>query len=149
MGSLVIRVPGIPQSKGSRQALPFGGKAGNRHIVLVEAGTKRTRSLKALWYATAAKAAKNAWKGPPIGSSVIVSVAFRFLIPKSRQRGKRALKPGEPHTKYPDLDKLCRAIGDALVAADVLKDDALIFCWHARKIYCVPGNEGAEVLLSW
>lgn len=148
MGSLAFCVPGIPQPKGSRQALPLGGKTGNQRIVLVEAGTRRTRPVKALWYELVEERARAARNAPIVGSAVVASVNFRFPIPKSRRRGKRALKVGEPHVSKPDVDKLCRAIGDALTGS-VIADDALIFCWHARKVYCAPGNEGVEVLLSW
>ena len=45
------------------------------------------------------------------------------------------LKPSAPRAKAtaPDLDKLCRAIGDALTQSGVLRDDALIAEWVARK----------------
>lgn len=41
----------------------------------------------------------------------------------------------------PDLDKLQRAIGDALTNAKVIKDDARIVHWDIRKVWAdnVPG----------
>jgi hypothetical protein len=142
MGRLAFFVPGVPQPKGSRMALPLGGKAGSRHVVLVEAGTRRTRPLKALWYSKVAEHAFMALQRHAghlrIDSAVSATVAFRFPIPKSRLRGKKAISPGDPHLAPCDLDKILRGVGDAL-----------IWEWHARKTYCVQGDEGADVSLTW
>jgi Holliday junction resolvase RusA-like endonuclease len=150
---LAFFVPGVPQSKGSHMALPMGGKSGSRHVVLVEAGTRRTRPIKAAWYSKVAACALEAGhgqgKGLRIDSAVSVKAVFRFPIPKSRLRGKRAITPGDPHLAPCDLDKILRGVGDALTRSGVIADDRLITEWHARKIYCEAGDEGAEVLLTW
>ena len=63
---------------------------------------------------------------------VIVDVVFSLSKPKSVKRDLPSVAP--------DLDKLCRAIGDALsVDCDFLKDDAQIVSWRADKVYGVPG----------
>ena len=47
-------------------------------------------------------------------------------------------------TVPPDLDKLQRAVGDALsINAGLIKDDAQIIEWHARKEY---GDQGGVVI---
>lgn len=53
-------------------------------------------------------------------------------------------KPGSVKRDYPtvppDLDKLMRAVGDALsIDSAYLKDDAQIVEWHAKKAYGSPG----------
>jgi Holliday junction resolvase RusA-like endonuclease len=151
---LAFFVPGVPMPKGSRMALPMGGKASSRHVVLVEAGTRVTRPAKAAWYTKVADYALEAshghGKGLKIDSPVAVGVVFRFPIPKSRLRGKRKLVPGDPHVSAPDCDKLQRSIGDSLTRAGVIRDDALIWKWlDPQKLYCAAGSEGAEVLLTW
>lgn len=63
-------------------------------------------------------------------------------------------RPARP--KYPDapighgkgdLDKLVRAVGDALTGARVFTDDALITRIVAEKVYSPTGSEGARVEL--
>ena len=67
-----------------------------------------------------------------IDEPVVVDVLFVLPKPKTV---KRSLP-----TTPPDLDKLQRAIGDALsVDCDFLTDDALIVEWHSRKIYGEAG----------
>lgn len=50
------------------------------------------------------------------------------------------LKPDQhkPYTKTPDLDKLCRAVLDALTIAGVLHDDAQVDALRATKSYADP-----------
>lgn len=146
-------VPGVAKSKGSRKALPRGGKAASRYVVLVEDGTARSRKEKAAWYTAASNYARAAWA--PLGVNeritgpVAVSVVFRFPIPMSRRSGRRLLKPGDQHISKPDTDKLMRALGDSLALAGILKDDAQISSWKAEKIYGAPDEEGADVVVSW
>lgn len=53
-------------------------------------------------------------------------------------------------TKPPDLDKLVRAIGDALTDAGVWTDDALVVGWYATKRATLPGEtEGVTIRLEW
>ena len=66
---------------------------------------------------------------------VVAAVEFRFK--------------GDP-SKPPDLDKLVRAIGDALTDAGVWTDDALVVGWHATKRATLPGEtEGVTIQLEW
>ena len=55
--------------------------------------------------------------------------------PLPYRRNAGVLKDSAPGGKAtaPDLDKLCRALGDALTQSGVLRDDALIVEWVARK----------------
>jgi Holliday junction resolvase RusA-like endonuclease len=63
-----------------------------------------------------------------IDGPVIIDVLFCLSKPKTVKR--------DLPTVAPDLDKLQRAIGDALsVDCDFLKDDAQVVEWHSRKIY--------------
>lgn len=119
---VVITVPGVPIPQGSKN--PWGGEA-NPH-------TKGWRQ------AVAEQAAAAALSGP-IDGPVEVQVNFVFPRPKAHYRtGAYALflKPSAPfwHTSAPDLDKLQRAIGDAL-SGPVLRDDRQIAIWNALKLY--------------
>ena len=67
-----------------------------------------------------------------IDGPVLVDVVFTLTKPKSAKR--------DYPTVAPDLDKLCRALGDALsIDCDFLKDDAQIVTWRAEKAYGVAG----------
>ena len=64
----------------------------------------------------------------PIDAPVVVEAVFVFPRPKSVKRNYP--------TVAPDLDKLCRALGDGMtVDANVLVDDSRIVVWHASKVY--------------
>jgi Holliday junction resolvase RusA-like endonuclease len=68
---------------------------------------------------------------------VKLAVTFSFPRPKSHYRSDGVtLKPSAPYykTSAPDLDKLQRAIGDALTGT-VFRDDALVAVWEVRKVY--------------
>lgn len=47
----------------------------------------------------------------------------------------------------PDLDKLQRAIGDALTTAGTIRDDARIVSWHAHKHWAVGCPPSAEITI--
>lgn len=48
-------------------------------------------------------------------------------------------------TAKPDLDKLQRAIFDALTIARLIEDDALVVVVRARKIKAINGRTGADI----
>ena len=97
------------------------------------------RNLKP-WRAHAITQLRAAWAGEPILHGVHVTARFVFARPKSHYRTGRnshLLRDDAPafKTSAPDLDKLQRALGDALTQAGVLRDDALIAQWTAVKLY--------------
>lgn len=76
----------------------------------------------------------------PYPSAVEVKCLFMFARPKSHYRtGKNAavLKDSAPRwvTTTPDVDKLLRLVGDALVVAGVLRDDSQIALVSGSKRY--------------
>ena len=62
-----------------------------------------------------------------------LDVEFRFTMPKSRKKADRDRGWAYKVTK-PDLDKLIRAIGDALEASGVITSDAQIVDIRAEKL---------------
>ena len=71
---------------------------------------------------------------------VIVWATFRLPRPKTVKR----LYP----SVAPDLDKLQRALGDALsVDSHALADDSLIVQWHSKKRYSHPDDAGVSVTI--
>jgi crossover junction endodeoxyribonuclease RusA len=72
-----------------------------------------------------------------------VIVWATFFLP--RKPSVKRLLPSVP----PDLDKLCRALGDALsINAGVLKDDSLIVQWHVNKVYADQHDAGVRVAVK-
>ena len=64
-----------------------------------------------------------------------VSITVNFVLPKPK-----TVKRDQP-TVPPDLDKLQRAIGDAIsIDVKYLIDDAQIIEWHAYKTYGAPSG---------
>lgn len=75
----------------------------------------------------------------PIETPVSVTVTFYLPRPKTVAR----FYPTAP----PDLDKLIRAVGDALTASDLYKDDSYVVEWKARKLYATE-TESAGVTIE-
>lgn len=102
------------------------------------------------WRAAIAAEASAAMNGLlAIHEPVTVNVLFYFPRPKSHYRsGKHAgeMKPGAPNhcATKPDLDKLLRAIGDAITGI-VIRDDCQIVAVAAVKHY---GPPHAEITIS-
>jgi Holliday junction resolvase RusA-like endonuclease len=125
---VILVIPGIPVPQGSKN--PWGGEA-----------NKNTKP----WRATVAAAAVDGMNGSPLLTGpVAVEAVFCFPRPKSHYRtGRRAteLRESAPtyHSGPPDLDKLQRAIGDALEGS-VLRNDGQIAKWTTRKLYAEPAR---------
>ncbi len=115
-------VYGIPVPQGSTKAfIPKGWK---RPIVTHDsARTKPWR--QSIIDATLDKMAGLA----PIEGPIELRVTFYLPRPKSAPKGVT-----EP-AKLPDLDKLARAVGDALTAAGVWRDDGQVVSLIARKLF--------------
>ena len=85
--------------------------------------------------------ARREYEGEPIDRPVRVAVDF-FMPKPQKPRFER------PATA-PDLDKLCRAIGDGLEKGGVLGNDSRIVEWVARKHYAdTPDDQGARVAIE-
>lgn len=132
-GRIHIRVYGLPIAQGSKQENPFG--RGVR-----DANAKRLRP----WRNTVRDAARDQTRyHDTITGPVSVWLRFTFERHKSHYRtGRNAhiLKDSAPRYAtghdLGDIDKLQRAIFDALTDAQVWKDDCLIVdLRRVRKLY--------------
>lgn len=117
---MLIFVAGEPKPQGSKNAY----KRGNR-IVLVESSKGLPEWRRSL--VEAFKPFEGLSTRPGYENGATVSVEIYVTRPQSVKRQNPTVKP--------DLDKLIRAIGDALTIAGVLKDDSMIIEWKARKYY--------------
>lgn len=126
-----VFVPGVPRPQGSKVNLGRGRmKESSPH-------------LKA-WRGHVATRSAIIWKrNPPIDQPVHLEVVF--VMPDRKTNPS----PGAWHTVTPDLDKLIRAIGDALTMAGILHDDSRIAAITATKRRARHGEPpGAHIHLD-
>ena len=102
----------------------------------------------ALWYPEKTKLHRNYvidalrgwWEYEPATMPIQLDLLFRMPRPAwhfGTGRNAGVLKASSPaqHTQTPDLDKLVRLVGDALVGAGVIHDDSQIHTIHADKVW--------------
>lgn len=122
---------GTPAPQGSKD---YMGKTKAGKNILVEASKAVTP-----WRADVITACRLAETQEIFTEAVVARMVFSVRRPASVKRAKR------PYPSIaPDLSKLCRATEDALQAAGVLRDDALIVEYtRLAKVYV---NEDPEAL---
>lgn len=127
MDSFSFFVPGEPITEGSTKAFASGQRVVVTHDRGPELDQWRIKVARA-----AEAAAEAAYWEPRYDGPVEVWAEFRLPRPKSVPKSRK-----HAQTK-PDLDKLQRAIGDALSPykrPGVLRDDSRIVGWSAVKLY--------------
>lgn len=90
------------------------------------------------WRAAVVSAARSAHKGEPINVPCRLRVIVFLDKPK---KPKFDVAPAV----MPDVDKLARAIGDALKIAGVIEDDQLIVSLEIDKMWAVDRPQGAWI----
>ncbi len=133
-----FRVYGRPQQRGSKRAMPLK----NGKTIMVDAN-KNSRA----WMDAVAAEAAAAWDGRDLlQGPVAISVTFEFKRPKAHLRKNGDVKPAAPElfTSSPDLDKLLRALGDALTGV-VYADDRQVALYHDCEKRYTLSSEGAIV----
>ena len=120
MTVLRFEVPGTPAPQGSKRHV------GGGRMVESSRDLPAWRSSVA-WAARAAHGSRAAMDGP-----LAVELSFTFPMPASRPKRDR-VRGQRWRTVKPDLDKLCRAVFDALTDAGVITDDARIVQVAAMK----------------
>lgn len=134
-------VAGLPVAQGSKTVV----KAGGYHRA-VESNDRNLRP----WRAAVAAAALEAMDlADPVTGPLIVTLDFRAPRPRSHYgtgRNAGTVRAGAPNarTTAPDIDKLSRAVLDAL-AGIVYVDDSQVVELHAHKRY---GPASAEIRVT-
>ena len=122
-----VFVEGDPQTKGSYMVIP-----GNRYPI-----AQRSKALR-VWE----KAVREGVEGfSLIPGPVVVGLDFhlpRPLIKKVRPQHKDPLKRHPVPERYPDVDKLTRAVLDGLKKGEAYEDDARVILLLADKLYADP-----------
>lgn len=129
---IAIQVPGIPIPQGSKTAHVLKGRA-----ILRDANASKLKPWRKHVRAVAEDATRY---HDTITGPVRVWVRFTFNRPPSHYRtGRNAHLLKDQAPTYPtaknDVDKLQRAIFDALTDAHVWKDDGQVVDVRARKFY--------------
>ncbi|AYN56860.1 RusA-like resolvase [Arthrobacter phage Andrew] len=136
---------GVPIPQGSKRI--GRSKATGRPILLDD----NDRSLKP-WRELVAWTGKKAIKGgAPLDGPLVVGLTFYLPRPGGHYKkdgSLRAAAPKWPAVK-PDVDKLERAVFDALTAGKVWADDARAVEVHKTKLYAgLPHEAGVYVVIS-
>jgi crossover junction endodeoxyribonuclease RusA len=117
-------VSGVPVPQGSLKHIGRGR--------LIPSNEKKLKE----WREAIAEVAREFATDNPVELPAIVTVVFTLPKPPSVKRNAVTVPP--------DLDKLQRAVGDALsINSGLIKDDAQIIEWHSRKEY---GDRGGAVI---
>jgi Holliday junction resolvase RusA-like endonuclease len=139
---MIIEVYGNPAPQGSKKVF---GRTKLGRTIMAEASDKVTP-----WRADVMTFARQAleehlriyqlvtWR--PMEGPIVARMVFSFARPPSVKRSKRA----HPSVT-PDLSKLARSTEDALQAAGIIKDDALIVEYtRLAKVYCGEDPEALD-----
>lgn len=140
---LAFTVHGIPVPQGSKTYLGHGR--------MVEAGGQKLKN----WRHDVTRAAEQARTehGALIGP---VFLEVHFYMPRPRSHygtGRNAALVRDSAPEYPgsrpDLDKLVRAVDDALTTSGLWIDDAQVVVLYARKLYAGPDRDpGADIRIA-
>ena len=125
-------VLGVPKPQGSVKAFAAKGRA---YV------TSNHSTDFVVWRNSVIEKCERIWDQPP-AEAAWVELQFRLPVPKSQPK---YLENWAPHTKRPDIDKLSRAVLDALVAAGVLADDSVVHSLNVTKRYALREQPGCSI----
>lgn len=127
-------VPGVPKTAGSKRAIPIPGR---KFPIIVDACAK-SKDWKADIKAFAAAAMR---ESSPHTTAVTAFFSFHLPRPKCHYYSSGLVKDSAPrwHISRPDVDKLSRAVMDALTGV-VWRDDGQVVSKQVSKHYdTTPG----------
>lgn len=136
----LLFVPGTPAPQGSKRYLGNG--------VMIES-SKRVKPWRADIRAAALANFTQPYTGP-----IRLDLTFVMPRPKSHYgtgRNANTIKPSAPtqHTQKPDLDKLIRAVGDALTGVAYLDDSQVVGGAHMKRwTYGVGDPAGVRITVA-
>lgn len=137
MTYLRFEVPGVPVAQGSKRHV------GNGRMIESSIALKPWRAEVMAAAIAAADASPDWYSTDTARPTYGVGIRFSLRRPKSHLRVTGAPMPSAPEFPgvKPDLDKLVRAVFDALTQSGVIGDDAQIVRMIASKFYVVrtPG----------
>jgi Holliday junction resolvase RusA-like endonuclease len=136
MTSIEFWVPGAPKPQGSKV---FKGIQ-NGQGVMVES----CQELGA-WRERVALAASRAVNGAPVLSGIPFTAVFSFVMPRPASAAKRVTPPA---VKRPDIDKLSRALCDALTGIVFTDDSAVTTLVATKRLAEIGEPPGVKIHLT-
>lgn len=105
------------------------------------------------WRGKIAKEVSEAYEGNQMQGAVKVSLEFHMKRPKRHycysDPGSKLISSAPRYCiRGCDLDKLERAVFDALTQSKVIKDDKLICAGYRKKIYSNEHKEGVRIIME-
>ena len=148
MKKVAFAVIGDPAAQGSKT--PAINKKTGKPFMM-EGQTKEAREKFKSWRSLVREAAAERFDdvGQFHDGPISVEVDYFFAIPKGRIRKSVIATPIIMRWKWkaPDVDKLARAVLDALTQSGLIKDDSRVCVLTVRK-YEVVGRLGARIVVS-
>lgn len=138
--SVEFFVPGVPVAKGSAKAF-YNKKAGRAFV------TQDNLEKQKPWVSLISVKAESA--GLALSDAAIhVALIFNMPRPKAHFGSSGKLKPSAPllHRSKPDIDKISRAVLDALTFI-AWKDDSQVCSLYAQKMY--SDTPGVLIKIGW
>lgn len=126
----MIEVAGTPSQQGSKRHV-----GGGRMVEM----SKRLPAWRAAVVAAARESHGPGWEA--LDGPLVVGLTVYLARPRTTKY------PDYP-AGAPDLDKMQRAIGDALTIAGTIKDDARIVTWQAKKRWAIGCEPGAVISIE-
>lgn len=137
MNSITFFVKGHAVTKGSLVPRHRFDPSGNCRVFVTEEHGARLKEWRAL-VATAAKRAMGQRR--PFYGPLRVVTTFYFARPKSHTAEQRAI-PWVFVTKRNDLEKLERAVYDAISDSAIWMDDSQVVSHDSQKVYAQEGEQ--------
>lgn len=139
MDAMTFTVAGVPATKGSYRIV--GGRKHGRLVAdnAREMPWRRTvaNQVRAQWWRTHPNA-----RMPRRAGACEIDAVWRLQRPRTVRRGHPSVKP--------DLDKLARALFDALTDSGLIDDDARIIRATLAKTYCASArDQGVRFTIRW
>ncbi|MGC5078492.1 RusA family crossover junction endodeoxyribonuclease [Agrococcus sp. DT81.2] len=122
-------VAGTAAPQGSKRGF---SRAGSTSVQMVESSKNVKPWREDVRQGALAAMTEHDWTAP---DAVRLGLTFWMPRPKSHPKTRRTI----PSTR-PDLDKLIRAVGDALTSSGAVRDDSTIVKISASKAYIHPDN---------
>lgn len=132
-------IAGIPFAQPRPRITIKNGRAWAYHAHKVETWKETVQLITISELGSISRPARDRLIHCPVALTVI------FRLPRPKSLPKKAVY----HLKRPDIDNLCKSTVDAMTRAGAWKDDSQIFLLSATKLYALPGEEGATVMIEY
>lgn len=136
--SHTVFVPGKPAPQGSKRGIPTK----NGKVAMIES----SKAVKP-WREDVRQALLDDHNRAVARFDGPVRVRLEFVMP--RPKSMPVSRPTPPHTKKPDIDKIERAILDAVSSAGVWPDDSYVIDLHSTKRTAEPNEQHGCHITIW